>query len=706
MEAYGEDCKVLVSQLKQQEKELRLKRRWLMDLHLSEREQKKMERLKPPSDICLPESLLREDDLHYENIRTSVAKAFGVYTDERTYHGAPATLLSSSAENLRCIYSMLDKMNNKGLCCIAETVTGGSITIEKTNRQMRRIIKQFLPKILHKNDDSSQSRIKQISQLLKDPQYFRVNHGASCSTSESFRSSAIYVLDRLEELPLLILNKMRRNLSNVTGYIPNIQPPRIGWKIESLVKQIRKKSLKMLSDYEEGDEPPEPLAKALSVAALKLKPELDYCPSQMVFQKLSSDVEALQNDIAKAIRILDDKNKISFAELGNLPLMLDSNAEAVKGSGRLRVKVKKLLTEYLLECSDMQSIPESLLESLAIVNKTSRHASRKTYSNKEVEEEVECVLIISAQIKQIVWDLLTDCDVSEDFAIAYMENVEESYYEGGDEDADLSDLPQNCRSDPNVSYSQAESVGEINQSNSKSPTTASRDDGLSSPLSPKLKSSVKLESMYTDEIDSVHSNWFDNSSSFLESKDSEDAKSMSGIDYQLRSIGQQEGRDSCRSTSTRDQNIFSEEKGTVGNVGCRPPKFTLADCSEEKNVSLHRQNSSRNQYLLIQEGSDETSMVAYSLIGCMLNKFAQLDGLQLSKDDVSYLQGNTSDPKSFEVLKDRQSSCDETTDSVMVHVLEEIIPSFSNRHRKRHTIDSCGRYSLMNVVLMLAYGRL
>ncbi|XP_016441142.1 uncharacterized protein LOC107766804 isoform X1 [Nicotiana tabacum] len=680
MEGYTEDCRVLLSQLKQQDKDLRLKRRWLMDLHLSERERKKMERLKPHGDMTLPESLIREDDLYYENIRTSVAKAFGVHKDERTCPDAPAILLFNSAENLGCIYSLLDKMNNKGLCCIAETVTGGSITFEKTNWQTRRIIKQFLPKILHNHDDSSRSRIKRISQLLNDPQNFHVNHRVLCSTSESFRSAAIYILDRLEELSLLTLSKMLRNLRDVSGYIPKMQSKRIGWNKGNFVKQIRRTSLEILSDYEEGDEPPEPLAKALSVATLMLKPKTD-CPSQMVFQKLSPDIEALQNDIAKAIRMLDDKRKISFAELGSLPLVLDSNARAAKESVRLRVKVRKLLTEYLLECSDLQSIPESLLESLAIINKTSRHASKKTYSNKEVEEEVECVLNISAQIKQIVWDLLAESDVSEDFANAYMENIEETYFEAGDEDENLSDHPRNFRSDSNVSYSQLESVGELNQSDSKS---------LSSPLSPKHKLNVKLESMYTDEVDSVHSNWFDNSLSFLESKSFEGAKSRSGKDYHFRSMGQHGGKDLCPSMSTRDQNKFStpfspnkesdrndmEQKEAAWHLGCRPPRYTSEECSEEKNALPRRNNLSRNQYLLIQEASDDTSMVAYSLVGCMLNKFAQLDGLQLSDDDVSYLQGNTSDPNNFEVLKDRGSSSDETTNSLMLHVLEEIIPSF------------------------------
>ncbi|XP_019255826.1 PREDICTED: uncharacterized protein LOC109234333 isoform X2 [Nicotiana attenuata] len=669
MEGYMEDCRVLLSQLKQQDKDLRLKRR------------------------TLPESLIREDDLYYENIRTSVAKAFGVHKDERTCPDAPAILLFNSAENLGCIYSLLDKMNNKGLCCIAETVTGGSITFEKTNWQMRRIIKQFLPKILHNHDDSSQSRIKRISQLLNDPQNFHVNHGVLCSTSESFRSAAIYILDRLEELSLLTLSKMHRTLRDVTGYTPKMQSKRIGWNIENLVKQIRRTSLEILSDYEEGDEPPEPLAKALSVATLMLKPKPD-CPSQMVFQKLSPDIEALQNDIAKAIRILDDKRKISFAELGNLPLVLDSNAKAAKESVRLRVKVRKLLTEYLLECSDLQSIPESLLESLAIINKTSRHASKKTYSNKEVEEEVECVLNISAQIKQIVWDLLAESDVSEDFANAYMENIEETYFEAGDEDENLSDHPRNCRSDSNFSYSQLESVGEINQSDSKS---------LSSMLSPKHKLNVKLESMYTDEVDSVHSNWFDSSLSFLESKSFEGAKSMGGKDYHFRSMGQHRGK------VIRDQNKFStpfspnigsdrndmEQKEAAWHLRCRPPRYTSEECSEEKNASPRRNNLSRNQYLLIQEASDDTSMVAYSLVGCMLNKFAQLDGLQLSDDDVSYLQGNTSDPNNFEVHKDRGSSSDETTNSLMLHVLEEIIPSFPDSG-KEHLKELLGVRQLLN----------
>lgn len=52
-----------------------------------------------------------------------------------------------------------------------------------------------------------------------------------------------------------------------------------------------------------------------------------------------------------------------------------------------------------------------------------------------------------------------------------------------------------------------------------------------------------------------------------------------------------------------------------------------------------KQSLFRNQYLAIQEVCDETSMVAYNLIGRMLEKFAQEDEVDLDSSDSSYLRG-------------------------------------------------------------------
>lgn len=60
---FSDDCKVLLHQMKHQEKQLIRKRRWLMGLPLS----KSLKKLKSPSlkNKSLPESLLREDDVSY-----------------------------------------------------------------------------------------------------------------------------------------------------------------------------------------------------------------------------------------------------------------------------------------------------------------------------------------------------------------------------------------------------------------------------------------------------------------------------------------------------------------------------------------------------------------------------------------------------------------------------------------------------------------
>ncbi|PQQ10026.1 uncharacterized protein Pyn_04233 [Prunus yedoensis var. nudiflora] len=59
---YQTDCESLWSQIKRQEKQIQLKRRWLLGLPTSKSEQKKLERCDFLNNTCLPESFLREDD--------------------------------------------------------------------------------------------------------------------------------------------------------------------------------------------------------------------------------------------------------------------------------------------------------------------------------------------------------------------------------------------------------------------------------------------------------------------------------------------------------------------------------------------------------------------------------------------------------------------------------------------------------------------
>ncbi|KAL7176814.1 hypothetical protein ACSBR2_030204 [Camellia fascicularis] len=188
----------------------------------------------------------------------------------------------------------------------------------------------------------------------------------------------------------------------------------------------------MLSELGEENKLQEPLAKAMGVGGLWTK-LIQGCPFVTQFQQFSPENEALQNEIAKAIWLLKE---VRFLELKNLQLLLDPKAELSNRS--LRTAVKNLLTEYLFECSDMDTIPDYLLETLSIINRT---APYRFFSKEEKEEEVEHVLNVSSQVKQILWDLLPEYEFDQDFADAYMEYLEESD-DGDDYDDSDSDDKQ------------------------------------------------------------------------------------------------------------------------------------------------------------------------------------------------------------------------------------------------------------------------
>ncbi|XP_059628219.1 uncharacterized protein LOC132271012 [Cornus florida] len=398
---------------------------------------------------------------------------------------------------------------------------------------------------------------------------------------------------------------MHRKLRCIQGYMPQLHPPKSGWGRSSLIKAVRKSSMKMLSELGEEDELQEPLAKAMAVAGLSLKLVLG-CNSVIEFQQFSPEIEALQKEIAKAIWIL--KEKVRFPELKNLQLLLDPNAELSRRS--LRAAVRKLLTEYLLECSDMDHIPECLLETIAVINRSSRSAPRRFFSKKDIEEEVECVLSVSAQTRQILWDLLPEHEFDQDYIDAYMEDLEESdnSYDDND-DQEQADILQNMRLFyPN---DEIESTGETDPLNSNLHAFLTKGNG--SP--PVLTPSGRLNN------DSMDSPSFASSTSGWESKVFDSPQNMDGSRYHLGST---------RSLGLTEHSVdpAKQSKSVSSNFACGD-----------------KHKMGRNQYLSIQEACDETSIVAYHLIGHILNELAQIEGLDLDWDDISYLRGNDSIPK-------------------------------------------------------------
>ncbi|GFP84930.1 hypothetical protein PHJA_000636800 [Phtheirospermum japonicum] len=322
-------------------------------------------------------------------------------------------------------------MTNKGLFSLTKALTGGLTKFEKTNWNMKRTIKELLPKVIiaAKNDNISKTKLKQVFYLLNDPNNFSGPH-VTCSTttaSEAYRAAAINVLDKLEDLPIKAVFAMHRKLRGVMNHVPSLIPSKSGYKREKLIILVKKMCMKVLSSLGEQDEPPEQLAGALGVASLTLKLIMNRT-DVIDLRNFSPEIESLQTDIAKSIHLINHPSSVSLIELRKVQLLVDPNSKLSDRS--LRSAIRNLLTDYLYECSDMDKIPDSLVEIVNIINRKS-HQKQSSLSPKElmqevIQKEVEHVLIVSAQAKQVVSDLLTRHGFDEDFVHAYMEDFEVS----------------------------------------------------------------------------------------------------------------------------------------------------------------------------------------------------------------------------------------------------------------------------------------
>ncbi|XP_058184418.1 uncharacterized protein LOC131301930 isoform X2 [Rhododendron vialii] len=695
------DSESLYAKVKYQEKQLKLKRRWLMGLTLSDSEQQQVIKMKLRENKTLLESFLREDDVDFETIKAFVEKGFGACNLERDHYvDQDNKKISDLLADLRNHLSVLDDMTNKGLQRFAEVLTGGSIKFEKTRLKMKKVIRELLPQVLENWKDRDNQLADDICQLLKNPGNFKNNGILFTPSPQSYHASVTKVLDGLDDIPSQTLSAMDRKLRGVHGYVPHLWPSNSGWRRRALIGQVRKSCMAILSELDEEDELPEPLAKAIAVRCLSAK-VIEGCPCILPeFWKFSPKIEALQDGLAKAIWLLKpkgkgkEKGKVRFPELKNLQLLLDPNSVLPKR--KLRTAVRKLLIEYLFECSDMDTVPEYLLETLSIVNRTSRRAPYGFVSKEEVEEEVEFVLSVSAQIKQVSWDLLPEYEFDLDFADAYGEDLEES------DDGDAYDvfvsveqqevvLPENNACHSHDPYDQIETIGETDPANSESPGSPIEENESTQFLTPNRRSSS--DSLLRSEPEHFTINLVDSSPSSSSSSELYGLEDIEENDFCVRSARDLESSDAhslafkttLSGSSSHltpitgfDQNHVEGQEPNVDQG--KPPDFVSSNLSSGVNFMHDKQSMSRNQYIAVQEACDKTSIVAYRLIGNVLDEFAQIERCNLYSGDVSYLRGDSSIRKNSEVAKDDQM---DVHGSIIIQALEELLPSFPESGKER-----------------------
>lgn len=660
-----------------------------MGLPTSKSEGERFEELEFLKYRSLPESLLREDDIFYETTKTLIEEAFGACNPGGGHDVSQDDMEFFGKCNIRTVISCLDDLTNKGLYLLATIVAGDSGKFEKTRWKMKRLIKDHLPKVLGSRNPShfEMDICRQLSKLLNDPQYFREKGGTFWNPrSRSQHAAVTKVLSGLNNLPSEILIAMYRRLKGAQAGLPQLLPRRHGWGRGYLIKQLRKTSEKMLSELGEGDELQEPLAKAMAVPGLlvKLKPG-SHNSSGTEFYPFSSEIKSLQDEIAKAIWLL--KTKVRLPELKNLQLLLDPNAKVSNRS--LRAAIRRMLTKYLYECSEMDAIPKSLLETLSIINNNSRSTPLGCFSKDEVEKEIESILSVSAQTKQIVLDLLPGHDFDQDFADAYMEVLEESD-DGGDEGDNNENSwhveessSQASRFHFIDSNYEGESTGESIPFNLKQVTSTPKENRSSSLLTPQKDFSHSfegLEPMGCTGMHSVNPRGIISSSPFRESMSLSRMVNICMNQNKVEGIGgslMPKVNGNYQSSVSANQSFDRCEP--EHNSGLEPvstPFISLKVSLGEQKAANDKQRSCKNQYLAIQELCDETSMIAYNLVGHLLDGFARAEGLELDWRESLYLRGGDSIEEDFQGGKEDKIPSEKCDGAAVVRVVEDLIPSF------------------------------
>lgn len=576
-------------------------------------------------------------------MRTQVEGAFGACHIERENLIPQDDMDLTQIPNLkRLTLSCLDNLTTKGLYLLAMIVGGGSVESEITRGNLKKYIKGSLSSVLsRKNHNHHQLETrKKILQLLTNPQHFRdCCEPLHALRSHSYHAAIAKVLCRLQNLPSQTLIAMRRKLKGVKASISQLQPCKHGWTRDHLIKQVKKISREMILQLDRGNELQEPLAKAMAVADLSLQLTTG-CHNifSEEFYQFSPEVKSLQSDIMNAIWSV--KKVVPVPVLRDLQVLIEPKA-TIRNRG-LRTAFVNFLTEFLFQCNDMDSIPKPLLKTLDVINRGSSSSTYNvSFQKKSIEEEVDCILSVSAQTKQIVLDWLPDNEFDQDFTDAYMETLEESEDSGCDEDEDDYDGQfQEDRQFINGAFGsidskyEAESVGDFTPFEFHHYTAMTEENVSSCLPTPSDRLNSDAEKLQPNNHDTVN----------LESKiHNTPCNSQYQVERTENFSTFLDGRNHNSSNVSPDResgkNVVKRHNFDASNTETDPRDAANLFC--EKTESMSTKNSTcKNQYLAIQDACDKTSMLAYNLIGHMLEEFATTAGLHLDLSTSLYLSGD------------------------------------------------------------------
>ncbi|XP_029122412.1 uncharacterized protein [Elaeis guineensis] len=623
MDVSFQEAKRLWSLLWHKDDLLDKKRRWLLGpviMSTSESSQKKSKRPKHLTDVYLLESDIRSDEVSSEIVRANVERCFGSYHNGQGTHHVVQDYLqhfgmhnmesnSVNPPSLKTFSVMIDNLNNDALCAVANIVSNNNVSFKKTHPRMRKVIKNYLRRYFtESNFKHNPTVLKKLSDIFRNPCNFQEKHLTLTTPISPPLLSAIYkVLERLGEMPIQDLIAMNRRLKGL-AIVPQFPPVLYGSKKDMLLKRVRKRCEDSLSKVKEGDDLPERLAKALSVMLLSLK--LKSGSIEMLtstFYPFPPDIVGLQHGFLNAIWSFP---KFRYADLKALKPLVDPEARVP--TRRFRISLKNYLKEYLFACDEI-NIPKEVQSALSFINGTSKR--RPCMFSKETrEEEVEAVLSVSSQFKQIILDLIPDHSIDDECGVACAGGL------GTDESSESDDFE------------------------------------------------LSASDYFSGSDDCEHKQTYDSCSSdeaetFGDSRPNSTPITASGTDSSQLAAA-------ARNTTCSILKDPKLEHNKMAALYPDPEKFLRPNI---KNC-FHRTASTGD--IAVQDICDRTAVFAHGLIGCMLDKFLQFEGRDVDVMTRSYLRGGLSpiDSQGAEVLLNTPKV--DLKAQVLIQAVEELLPSF------------------------------
>ncbi|XP_068668438.1 uncharacterized protein [Aristolochia californica] len=406
MDFFAQDVSKLCSSIRHEEKKLKIKKSWLMGLPSWSRSRHVQKHTIVPNllkDKSLFESFLRDEDVSADIVKRSIERGYRAFL--------------SKQEELCVVEDYAQLFDTK--------MDEPSIIYRKTRPVMKKLVKRHLRKLFL--ESRYKEYIEPLSQIFMEQRNFREDcHACVTPISESLISAFKMVLGRLSDFCTLTLLAMQRKLKGVK-YVPQLKY-RYGWSRDRLIQNIHRICSHMLVEQNAGEELLEPLTKAMAVAALSLKVSGIFDFPVPEFLYFPPETKAIQNEILKALQALP---KVRYVELKHVQHMLDPKTEIP--TKKFRSTFRKLLIGYLFECGDVD-VPKTLRKVIAFINRKSRRKFQYYFSREKMEEEVECVLDVSARLSQLIWDMLPDHEFDQEFAEAFMEDSESEISDNDESD--------------------------------------------------------------------------------------------------------------------------------------------------------------------------------------------------------------------------------------------------------------------------------